>query len=345
MNVVRGREMFWRADRPDSLNNILRSLYPQSRDPDLERIGQRVVAQNSHVKNWQKVLPGTLFSLGPVEGPWTMPIWHSDLIEMQSLLSSGNETDFLLENWDLVHSLAEIDESDILTMASPEISMRLQSEIKGKRFTEISEPAKWMYRMAKAGRKTFVEGSKGTFSNLVAPHVWQEVNGTLVRDAMKRLRYIRKSTDVLGLVPKDARAFGAGGKVILVQPNAQAGLYHFSRTVRQAKQVSSQIMSPLGKILKVVDFGVYVDKVTNAIGTPDQNRTITRETGRYGAGLIGGVYAGSVAHTLCGVLALSTGLGGLGCYFTALVATSYGAGELGRLVGDAVYTGWSRYAH
>lgn len=341
MNVVRGREMFWRADRPDSLNNILRSLYPQFRDSELVTRAQRVSKQNQHVKNWQRILPGTVFSLGPVDGPWTAPIWTSDLLEMQRMLSSESDVDFMLENWDLLQSLTEIDENDILTMAPIEISKRLQFEMKAKRSTEISESAKGLYRMVKAGRQTFIEGARGSFGSLVAPHVWQEINGTLVQDTVKRLRYVKKSSDVLGLVPKDARAFGSGGKVILVQPNMQGGLYQFSRTVRQAKQVSDQLLSPLGKVLKIVDFGIYVNSVASAIGTRDQNRTLSRETGKYAAGLIVGSTSKMIGNSVCGVLTLSTGLGGVGCYFAVLVASSVVASYVGDVSGNLVYEAWS----
>ncbi|MCB0406354.1 MAG: LysM peptidoglycan-binding domain-containing protein [Bdellovibrionales bacterium] len=340
-------QIFWRVDRGDTLWNIIQSSF-QVQDPSFIQMKvQSIVALNPQIKNPNQIYPGQIINLGTIASvPVAVP--PTDIQELESLLHEPNrETDLLINAFPSLEQLASTEAAyeNGAPLEACRVTPSDLAQMTGGGTQANKAYFSWApgltYKLAKVARHTGAKAAGGKFGNLmkVSPHVWRKVEGELVR-SLKGTRYVKGANGALGLVPTGTRAMGANGSVLLVRPDKAGGFYRFSSQVRGAKTIAKKLLTPAGKILRAVDFGMYVNRVHNAIGTKDQGRTIARESGKYWTGLATSVFAAEGAATgVCTLLTFTTGVGGVACYATVFIGTTGAASYLGGEFFERVYTG------
>ncbi|MBI4406041.1 MAG: hypothetical protein HY537_17920 [Deltaproteobacteria bacterium] len=134
---------------------------------------------------------------------------------------------------------------------------------------------------------------------------------------------MKESSGALRLVPKSARAFNQGGRVIIVSPDSN-GFAAFSHSTREARTFLRKLSSGMNAVGIAIDLGVAGSNIYQDWGTPKQGSTTVREATKTvittGAGFLGT----GIASKLCAVLTFTSGWGGVACYLSVLVG--YGAG-------------------
>jgi len=291
---------------------------------------------------------GTVLDLGPTANGFGQPPFDTDLREIEKLLGeSSAENDWSIANWDTLQALSDLDDPSknacfLQQVSSHSIKDMLTSEgIDAATVGAASFSTKLSYKLIKSANKTAQDTIKGKFGNLlnVSPLVWQKLEGQLIRPLVRRASYVKKSNGSLALVPAAARAIRSGKKVIVINAETGGGFYAFSQTVKATKHISKTLLMPSGKVFKAIDFGIYIKNIGQAMGKENQNKIIARETGSFGGGLFGGAVAAGAAGYLCGLLTLTTGPGGIACYFSAYLAVPSLTSVAGATLSEGAYDG------
>jgi len=320
----------------DNLTSIVKRAFGVTDSAGVQSKIREVILLNPAIKNPNLIRIGQILVLtAPPISQALRNTFEADRCEVERLLSPRDHTTrFLIQNWDVIHPLAV-----------GNFSPGKHFETGGPDFfggSQVGDIAKWGFRIVKGSSKAAEQAANGKFGNLVnvSPHVFQSVEGELIRDVKRQIQYVRRPDNVLGLIPQGTRALKSGaGKVILVQADPSRGLYAFSRSVKDSKNLAKDLLGPAKKVFKVIDYGLYGYNVVQAIGTPTAGKTISKETGKLAAGLAWGAGSTAIASGVCGFLTLTTGPGGIACFLTVIIGGGYGASKLGEWGGGQLYDG------
>jgi hypothetical protein len=282
---------------------------------------RELVRINPHIKNPDRIYAGRLLNLGNASGLEVTP-FATDLLQMEELFQQDPVlTDQMLDHWESIQVVSQVG-------APVPTGLHL-----------VPTPTGLAYKAAKAARATGVEAAKARFGNLVkvSPHVWRTAEGKLMGGIRNQVRYLKQTNGALGLVPNGARAFGQGTKVFVVSPDSSGGFSAFSKTVKTGKSLSKNVLQPAKTALRVIDFGVSGYNVYKDWGTSAQNRTLVMESIKTAVPFFTGAIKLEVAGSVCAVLTVTTGAGGVACFLTVYLATSVAESAGTEVLGDLTY--------
>lgn len=332
---------FWILERGDNLSSVARNAFGLSNGPSVHRKVIELIRINPHITNPDHLHPGQTIALGPVSDVTTHPIYETDLRAMQhEFCRARDHRNSLLDNWPLFHGIASMDSEEHLPITTSPYTVARAFESDGE--AAVTRPYMkivpgYSYKGIKVTNATLHEASKGRFGTTKSmQHVFQSVEGQLVRAFGDRLRYINRPDNVAHLIPANSRAFTNGGKVLVVNPEVGTGWYNYSKAVRAAGKVA-EAAKYTGKVFKLIDLGVYLTEIGEAKGSPDQNRRISASTGKYAAGLGMSLISTGVAGQVCALLTFTTGAGGVACYVSTLIVISTGSSKIGEAIGGYGY--------
>jgi hypothetical protein len=321
----RNGHIFYYVEKGDTLWGITQKLFKHLSASEIQKKIAEVQKINPHIKNPNLIHPKSVIHFGPVNGFSSQPAYAADLTEMEKTLDacSIHERDYLFKHYETIDAIWAVSQKNTLTMPVP---------------STVVDNIKSGFRVVKAARNTLDVANKGIYRwKPLDPFVWREVEGKVVQGLKSEIRAVQQANGAIGLIPKEARAFQQGGKVLIVNFNSGEGMKTFSSAVKARKDIASKIIKPLGKAFKIADAGFALYNIHDKWGTPEQNVTIFKETGKFGMGLVNSTVSTGLASGVCGFLTLTTGVGGAACFLTVFVASSYGASKLGEWGGEKIY--------
>ncbi|MBI4404556.1 MAG: LysM peptidoglycan-binding domain-containing protein [Deltaproteobacteria bacterium] len=338
------------VQRGDNLWNIVSTAFSLTSNQAIANKMKEVTALNTHIKDPNRIRPGQVIYLGSGNGFQSDPVFGNDLENMEICLKEGSdsETCFLVNNFETLQVLSTQTEDlgDAGFLRNVNASPHSLAPELGAGFSIVQpsflKVSKEVFGVVKKLAKTGKVAAEGRFGNLtkVSPHVWDKLHGELVRGIQKEVRYVKESSGALRLIPKNARAFSNGGKVIIVLPGSN-GFSAFSHSTREARTLLRNLSRGANAVGVAIDFGVAGYNIQRDWGTPNQGRTVVRETVKTAAGMGAGLVSGSVATYVCGVLTFTTGWGGVACYLSVLVGTgvltSLASRQLGEGAANLIY--------
>jgi hypothetical protein len=309
---------FYYIQSGDSLWSIARNHFGLQSDSQISECVQSLLRLNPHIREPDRIFPGRILHLGNSSGFLSDVPAEGDLLDMERELSQDpSESGLILDNWEVFQTAAE-------TGASPP--------------PENGLVLNHLKKLGKSALKTAEKITDGKFGPLgVSPHQWRAMEGEIVHGLNSQVRYLKNANGTLGHIPKDSRAFSMNGKVFIVKPDASGGFARFSSRVKIGKSVAKNILKPAGKAIKVIDWGVSGYNVYRDWGTPEQNRTLNRETIKTGVGLVSSSLKIGAATGVCTVLTFTTGPGGVACFITVYLAASYAESAIVDSGSDWIY--------
>lgn len=333
--------IFWRLERGDTLSGVTQKVFKLKDARAIALKSKEILQLNPQIQNPNRIMAGSVLSLGAVDALQAGRVNPREIREIEQLLGGpANGNAGLVDNWMLYHGLSKFEDAScrVPVGVTPQqlkqsLGPRVAATTTSSAFAFSSRDG---YKVSKSLTKTVGQAAKGKLGALKnSTQIWQSLEGEVVRGFREELRYVKKG-NLLKIIPPESRAYNLGGKAIIVNAEAGEGLGAFAKKVRLADKVS-KVADGAGKVFKVIDLGLYINDVYDAYGTPDQNRSISKATAKYGAGLLLGTGATVFAGKACVLLTFTTGVGGGLCFFTLLLATSYGISKVGEKTGEALY--------
>ncbi len=327
---------FYFVKSGDNLSRIAARIYGLWDPGAIHRKAMELYRANPHLTSPDRIYEGQVLYLGSGLD-LSSNVAATDLLEMQSVLQYGSRQDneFLLDHFMTLQTVSHHQES---------LSRSIANDVN---FGALIPGAKSVQAMSRAGigllgrgLDTATRAIGGQFGNLLkmTPFQFEIVHGEMVRSINKNIRYI-KTDSSLRLIPTHIRAFSSShGKVFLVEPSA-AGLRKYSETLGKVKSYAGSLKSMkhaasnIGVALDVVGAGMNVAQDWE---TSRRVRTSVKESVALGGKLGARAITGTVATSACGFLTITTGVGGVVCYFGVALAFGYVSGQLARGAGEFV---------
>ncbi len=341
--MARAGQAFLVVEKGDTLWAMVgRTLGVASNTAIANRL-KTIVKLNPHIKNPDVIRPGQVIYLGSESGMETNPPSPFDLCQMESSFMSCNpsQRSLLLNNWEIFAAFAATGRDSFVNRITMTPSS-LKSAMGNPANVEVKESAfsvllPYAYKISKTAAKTGKEALNGKFGNFLkpSPFAWAQLEGELIRGLKSQARYLKSADGSLRMIPKNARAFSFGGKVISIVPEAE-GFQSFSKAVARGEAFAKHL-DRLGKVTKVIDLGLSVKTIHDKWDTKDRDRTIAVETTKTGVGIAWGVAAGATTTYVCGALTLTTGPGGVACYGGVMVVGGIASSAVGEKIGNWGY--------